>query len=225
MSSIEFFFDPMCPFAWITSRWVHEVADQRDVEVRWNFISLAVINEQKFADDDAAIARGEEPAMPMQYRDLTAAGASLLRVAAALRDAHDNEAVGDFYTTAGALLHDGGRTRDLWKGGDPQAVVSEVIAAAEVDPAVLDTLDDPRWDKIVRAESDLAIARTGEDVGTPIITWDTTRPAEASMFGPVLSRIPRGEEAVRLWDAVEVVARTPGFSELKRSLRADLSFA
>ena len=224
MSSIEYFFDPMCPFAWVTSRWVQEVRTQRDVEVEWRFISLEEVNSAQFEKDDAAVARGEEPALPPQYRDISHLGNRLLRVAAALRDAEGNAAVEDFYTAVGMQLHNGGLSHEVWKGADFDEVFDRVVAAAAVSPDVLREAEDDRWGKVVRAETELALSRTGEDVGTPIITWDLDRPDEASLFGPVISRIPRGEEAVRLWDAVETVALTPGIAEFKRSQRAELVF-
>lgn len=230
MSEIEFYFDPMCPFAWITSRWVSEVVEHGDLDVRWRFISLAVLNEEQLDADDAAVARGEEPEMPPVYRSLTDMGAQLLAIAATLRDsqragADGNRAVGDFYTAVGNVLHTEGRSKDLWEGADPEPVMAEVLAAAGVSDEIVAASSDPLWAKVVRDESEQAIERTGKGVGTPIITFDLDRAAETSMFGPVLSRIPRREEAVRLFEATALVARTPGFSELKRSLRAELDFS
>jgi 2-hydroxychromene-2-carboxylate isomerase len=224
MSTVEFFFDPMCPWAWITSRWVREVADQRGLDVRWRFISLEVLNEEQLRRDAEAIARGEEPEMPAAYGPISRLGNRFLRVAAAVRELHGNEAVGDFYTAVGEQMHPGGRSKELWEGADPDGVYDAVLAAAGVGPEVLQVLDDDRWAKIVCEESDLAIERTGEGVGTPIITFDVDRPDESSLFGPVINRIPRGEEAVRLWEAVETVARTPGIAELKRSIRGEPRF-
>lgn len=226
MSDIEFFFDPLCPFAWVTSRWVTEVAEQTDLDVEWRFISLQVLNEEAFERDEAAVARGDEPEMPPWYRGLTEVGMRLLRVAAVLREAEGNDAVARFYTAAGGVIHVDGLGKDMYSpDADPESLFAAVIRAAGVSDDVVADSTDQRWAKIVREESDLAIERTGKDVGTPIITFDVERPAESSMFGPVLSRIPRGDEAVRLFDAVALVARTPGFSELKRSLRAELDFS
>ncbi len=224
MTDIEFFFDPMCPWAWITSRFVVEVAELRDLEVVWRFISLAILNEDALARSDARVAEGREPSMPPQYRPMTEVGASLLRVAAAARDHGGNDAVAAFYTAAGERLHPGGASQVLWEGGDPGDLVAPVVAAAGLPAALTSAADDPRWDEVVSAETALAISRAGDDVGTPIITFDTTRPAEASMFGPVISRIPRGDEALALWDAMWVVARTPGMAEFKRSLRGEPVF-
>ncbi len=224
VSEIEYFFDPMCPFAWITSRWVTEVREHRDLDVTWRFISLAMVNEQALDESDAAVAAGGEPTLPQHYRAVTELGRRLLRVAAAVRERHDNESVLDFYTAAGELLHPGGRSKAIWTGGDPGDVVAEALERAGLPAELASEADDPSHDEVLRAETELAMSRTGPDVGTPIITFDTTRADEASLFGPVLSRIPRGDEALELWDAMSFVATTPGLSEFKRSLRAELAF-
>lgn len=224
MADIEFFFDPLCPWAWITSRFVVEVAEQRDLDVEWRFISLAILNADKFAADAATVADGGTPELPPQYKKISEVGTSLLRVAAALRERDGNEAVARFYTAAGGILHKGGRSVALWGGDDPGDVVAETLAAADLPADLAAEADDPRWDTVLQAETDLALSRTGKDVGTPIITFDTTRPEEASLFGPVINRIPRGQEALDLWDALLVVARTPGIAEFKRSLRGAPTF-
>ena len=224
MADIEFFFDPMCPFAWITSRFVVEVVEQRDLSVDWRFISLSILNQENLAASDAAVAAGGAPTMPPQYRDLVDIGAGLLRVAAAVREHGGNDAVFAYYTAAGELLHPGGRSAVLWEGGDPGDLVGDSLAAAGLPAALAAAADDPARDTIVAEETELALSRTGRDVGTPIITFDTSRPEEASLFGPVISRIPRGEEALELWDAVALVARTPGIAEFKRSQRSALNF-
>jgi hypothetical protein len=227
MADIEFFFDPLCPWAWITSRFVVEVAEQRDLSVEWRFISLAMINEVRLnATPEEAAELGIEPAPP-GFAAVAAAGASLLRIAAAIRQESGNQAVGEFYTVCGNLLHKGGRSAAFWSAegpSDPAGVVNEIIAAANLSPEIAAAADQEEFDVVVRAETDLALERTGKDVGTPIITFDTTRPNEATLFGPVINRIPRGEEALQLWDAMWIVARTPGLAEFKRSLRGAPNF-
>lgn len=223
-ADIEFFFDPMCPWAWITSRFVVEVAEQRDLEVDWRFISLAMLNEENLANSEAEVAAGREPTFPPQYRELMGYSTSMLRVAAAARSHGGNEAVAAYYTAAGELLHPGERSRRVWEGGDPGDLVGDTLAAAGLPTELATAAEDPGHDDIVREETELALSRTGRDVGTPIITFDTSRPEEASMFGPVINRIPRGQEALDLWDAMWVVARTPGIAEFKRSLRGAPQF-
>lgn len=211
MADIEFFFDPLCPWAWITSRWVNEVRPYRDLEVRWRFISLERLNA------------GTEQSEP--YRRTAAYGRGLLRIAARVRHERGNDAVGEYYTACGELLHVAGRSRSLYRGDDPGDVAVEALDAAGLPPEWAESADDERWDEVVDEETDVAVGRAGDDVGTPIITYDTERPDEATMFGPVINRIPRGEEAVALWDAMWVVARTPGLAEFKRSIRGNPSFA
>lgn len=213
MADIEFFFDPLCPWAWITSRWVSEVRTHRDLDVRWRFISLAHINEGRELSDE--------------HRRATQFSRRLLRIAARVRDESDgdgNDDVGAFYTACGDLLHVGGRSSAVWHGEDPGDVAGEALAAAGLPVEWADAADDERWDSVVHAESDLALSRAGDDVGTPIVTYDTSRPETATMFGPVMNRIPRGDEAVELWDAMWVVARTPGLAEFKRSIRGEPAF-
>ena len=214
MSEIEFFFDPLCPWAWITSRFVTEVSERSDLDVTWRFISLRVVNEAKDVPDT--------------YRQATLTGSRLLRVAAAAREHGGNEAVAAVYTEFGTRLHVEGASRRMWRGGVPAGIIggiiSDSLAAARL-PAVLgEAADEESWDELLRKETEVALARTGPDVGTPIITFDLTRPDEASLFGPVINRIPRGREAVDLWEALMVVACTPGIAELKRSLRGEIDF-
>jgi len=197
MPGVEFFFDPVCPWAWITSRWVEEVRRQRPLDVTWRFIGLRIINEHRDYDHD----------FPSFYLDLHTTGLRLLRVAAALREAAGPDAIGPYYSAVGGILHvDRGQV-------DPEAVLS----ALGHDPALAAAASETSWDDIVRADGDDALARTGRDVGTPIITIDP--PDGLSFFGPVISRVPRGPDAVELWESVERLARFPGFAELKRAVR------
>ena len=211
MSDLEFFFDPVCPWAWITSRWVAEVQRQRDYEVTWRFISLQMINEQQTAE-------WYTPA----YRAGHAAGTQALRVAAAIRETEGNEAVGRFYTAVGERLHPGGRRTELVDRTHDLLV--ESCGAAGLASELADARDDQRHDALIRAETDLAFERTGPDVGTPILTFHPGQPDEGSYFGPVLARAPKGDEALRLWDAIEALATTSGVAELKRSLRGRPQF-
>lgn len=212
---LEFFFDPICPFAWITSRWVNEVAVLKHYDVRWRFISLAVINEGK--------DYGAE--FPPGYPALHGLGRDLLRVCAAARVAHGEPAVAALYTAIGERLHPGGVSAAIWRGEPvPDGLVVEVLAASGLPESLADAADDDAWDSVLREESAIALRRTGRDVGTPILTFDPGTDRESSFFGPVISNIPRGDDAVRLWDAVRTLAATKGFAELKRSLRDDIVY-
>lgn len=213
-ADLEFFFDPICPFAWITSRWVVEVSTMRDIEVEWRFIALAIVNE----DTDYS-------KFPPAYPALHGLGRRLLRVAAAARAEGGNDAVAAFYTAAGGRMHHDGVSVAVF-GGDPipENLISEVIASAGLDASLVSAADDESWDALLRDETELSLSRTGRDVGTPILTFAPGTEHEASLFGPVISSTPRGDSALELWDAVQTLARTPGFAELKRSLRDPLSF-
>jgi 2-hydroxychromene-2-carboxylate isomerase len=215
-SDIEFFFDPICPFAWVTSRWITAVAPQRGATVAWRFICLSIVNEGK----DYATE------FPPAYPTLHGLGRTLLRVASAARDAGGNDAVGAFYSACGARLHVDGGTVALWKGEPvPDDLVASILATAGLDPALAAAADDPDRDAVLREESELALSRTGADVGTPILTFDPGLTTESSLFGPVISKAPTGEEALELFDAVRTLARTHTFAELKRSLRDPLDFS
>lgn len=212
MDRIEFFFDPVCPFAWLTSRWAVEVADRTDLHVEWRFISLRFLNEDR--------------EMFERYRQGHLIGLELLRVAAAVRDDHGNDGVAAYYTAVGTELHTKGARDELFGGSgyDVAALLSVTLAAAGLPVGLADATADTDRDATIRAETDLAISRTGADVGTPIITYDLDRPDTSSFFGPVVNRIPRGDEAVELWEALVTLARIPGVAELKRSNRGDLDF-
>ena len=202
MADVEFFFDPVCPWAWITSRWMVEVSEQRQLDVDWRFICLRFVNAHR--DYATEFRPGYEEGHNLGMR--------LLRAAAAQKD-RDAAEVGRLYTLLGNRIHVEGRRGDLM---DPDGL--RVTLQDEGFPAELaDAAYDETWDEPVRTDTEVALGRAGRDVGTPIITFGGD--GAPSFFGPVISRIPRGEEAVELFDAVERVARFPGFAELKRSLR------
>jgi 2-hydroxychromene-2-carboxylate isomerase len=207
MADVEFFFDPICPWAWITSRFTVEVAGQRDLAVDWRFICLRMVNEE----------RDYEREFPPGYVNAHRAGQRMLRIAAAARRDGGNEAVAALYTAFGEQLHTARRGEEIRDGDD--SVIGESVELAGLPAALTSDGDDEALDAVVRDETDLALSRTGKDVGTPIITFAPGTADEVSFFGPVVSRIPRGDEALRIWDAVELLARTPGFAELKRSAR------
>ena len=204
---LEFFFDPVCPWAWITSRWVEEVRGLRSYDVRWRFISLKLLNANNTADWYSD-----------QYKRWHAMGHEALRVAARIDAELGNEGVGRFYARLGTEGHNKGRRDDF--AASTESFVGEVLKIAGLDRGFIDAAFDESLDATIVADTELALQRTGRDVGTPILTFRPGRPDEGSFFGPVIARIPRGDEALRLWDAVEVVATTPGVAELKRSNRS-----
>lgn len=216
MSDLDFFFDPVCPWAWITSRWVVEVRSHRPYDVQWRPISLKVLNRENSAEwyDDT-------------YKRWHAMGHEALRVALRLGDefgpAAGNDAVDRFYTALGTEGHVKGRRDDF--AASTEDFVGECLELAGLDRSLVSSAFDTSFDARIEESTELALSRTGRDVGTPILTFRPGQPNEGSFFGPVIARIPRGEEALRLWDAVETVATTPGVAELKRSLRNQPDFS
>lgn len=213
-ADLEFFFDPICPFAWVTSRWVTDVAAQRDLDVQWRFIALAIVN-----------AETDYSKFPPAYPSLHGLGRDMLRVAAAVRDTGGNDAVAAFYTAAGQRMHLEGVSASVFRGDPiPDDLISGIVADAGLGAWLAAAASDDSYDALLREETELALSRTGRDVGTPILTFTPGAETEASLFGPVISKAPTGAAALELWDAVATLARTPGFAELKRSLRDPLDF-
>jgi 2-hydroxychromene-2-carboxylate isomerase len=204
---IEFFWDPVCPFAWITSRWITKVSAQTGYKVDWRFISLRLLNKDK----DYATQ------FPQNYERGHTAGLRMLRVAAKIRAELGREHMGALYEGYGRASWDQPKGSGMSQKLGTVAHIGEVLRALGLPVAFAPAADDDRWDAELDAETQLALSRTGRDVGTPIITF--APPDGVSFFGPVISRIPRDDEAVPLWNAVLTLAQFPGFAELKRSLR------
>jgi hypothetical protein len=207
MADLEFFFDPVCPWAWITSRWVTEVKQLRTYEVNWRFICLKMINETNTAEWYTP-----------EYKAGHMAGLYGLRVADQVRLDYGNEQVDALYAALGEMIHSGGRRMEI--SADPVRTMEGVLKSIDLPTELAAAALDESHDAYIRAETDLAFERTGKDVGTPIITFHPGQSDEASFFGPVIASIPRGEAALKLWDAIEIVATTSGLAELKRSNRS-----
>ncbi len=205
MADINFHFDPICPWAWITSRWVTEVQQLRNYDVSWKFISLKMINE---STDYSKMSPG--------HLEGHVFGLEVLRIASAARTAEGNPGVASVYTAFGTAVHTNHRREEAMK--DSPAFYAKVLTEAGLPVKWAESSTDTAHDAVIRFESDAALAGTGKDVGTPIITFNPQTDRAASLFGPVISKIPRGDEAVRLWDAVQVIAES-GVSEIKRTLR------
>jgi len=205
---LEFFWDPVCPFAWVTSRWVAMVAEQRDMRVDWRFIGLRILNEDK----DYATE------FPPGYPEYHSLGLRGLRVASAVRAAEGRAPMGPLYTELGGgiwnRLPDG--SDDMLSGYDEEAATRVALSACGLAESFVDHLHDESQDETIRVDTEDALSRTGRDVGTPIVAMANGGPA---FFGPVISRVPAAEEAGELWDAVMTLAKWPGFSEMKRSAR------
>lgn len=208
VADIHFYFDPVCPFAWMTSKWVRQVQAARDYTVDWRFISLRLLNSH--IDYDAHF--------PPEYEAGHTAGLRLLRMAARVRAEHGREAVAGLYEALGAEIFDRAPVPDDAHGHrGTAAFVAPVLAAVGLPANLADALDDTGLDAQIQAETDEALTLTGKDVGTPILHFEP--PAGVAFFGPVISRLPAPDEAAELWDHVIALARFPGFAELKRSLR------
>ena len=208
---ITFYFDPVCPFAWMTSKWVRMVAEQRDYAVDWSFISLRQINAH--IDYDAHFPEG--------YEAGHTAGLRLLRVAAKVRAEHGNEAVGRLYAALGGNSFDMPPPPDaeLAHVGTRDFVVP-ILEELGLPVELADALEDESYDEEIQASTDEALSKTGKDVGTPIIHFEPgSESGGVAFFGPVISRLPSPEQAVELWEHVIGLARFGGFAELKRSLR------
>ncbi len=210
---IYFYFDPVCPFAWMTSKWIRMVTTQRNYTVEWRLISLRMVNAH--VDYDAHF--------PPEYEAGHTAGLRLLRVVDRARSDHGTEVVGPLYQALGRHIFDSAPAPD--HSGDSKALdhrgtasfLAPVLAEVGLPPALVEALDDDSLDLGIRAETDEALSLTGKDVGTPIIHFEP--PHGVAFFGPVISRLPAEDDAVRLWDHVIGLTSFPGFAELKRSLR------
>lgn len=211
MTDLNFYFDPTCPFAWLTSKWVRMVQARRGYTVDWRFISLRLLNAHIDYDTH----------FPPEYEAGHTAGLRLLRVAARTRAEHGPEAVGRLYAVLGEHVFERGFVPDdaesVGRRGTPE-FVRPALADAGLPAELAEALDETGWDAQLKAETDEALSLTGKDVGTPILHFEP--PDGVAFFGPVISRLPEDEtQAVQLWDHVIGLARFPGFAELKRSLR------
>jgi predicted DsbA family dithiol-disulfide isomerase len=188
----DFWFDPLCPWAWITSRWILNAAEVRDLDVRWHVMSLAELNSGR---DD----------LPEKYKELMAQAWGPVRIVVAAEQAHGPEVVGPLYTALGTRFHVQGEDRD-------RDTIAKALADVGLPADLVDAADSDAYDEALRASHYEGMNQVGMDVGTPVIAVDGV-----AFFGPVVTPAPRGEAAGRLWDGVLAVAGTPGFYELKRT--------
>ena len=199
MDTADFWFDPMCPFAWITSRWMLEVEKVRDIHVDWHVMSLGYLNQDKD--------------IPDAYREMLKPAWGPVRVLIAAAQQHGDDVLLPLYTAMGTRIHH-----------EKQPIDRDLIVASleevGLSTDLADAMDSTEYDEEVKKSHHRGMDQVGDEVGTPTIAING-----AAFFGPVLSKIPRGEQAGRLWDGAVAVADFPYFYELKRSRTGELDFS
>ncbi|RZE94260.1 DsbA family protein [Streptomyces sp. SCA2-2] len=201
----DFWFDPLCPWAWMTSRWMLEVEKVRPVRVRWNVMSLAVLNEDRLDE------------LPEGYRELLTQAWGPVRVVIAAQQLHGAEVAGPLYTALGTRYHNQQQPKD-------RATLVAALEEVGLPADLADYADKDTYDAELRASHAAGITKVGQDVGTPVIAVPGADGEEVAFFGPVVTPAPRGDQAAALWDGTLLVASVPGFYELKRTRTAEPSF-
>jgi 2-hydroxychromene-2-carboxylate isomerase len=201
--AVDMWFDPACPWAWVTSRWLLEVEKVRPVEVSFHVMSLSVLNE------------GRE--VPEQYAEAMKRAWGPVRVCIAAAQRYGEKVLRDLYTAFGTRIH-------LQKQEMNRELCAAALSDVDLDPALAAAADSTEYDEALRASHHAGMDPVGFDVGTPVIHAPGPDGKKVAFFGPVVTPAPKGEAAGRLWDGVLLVAGTPGFYELKRTREVGPSF-
>ncbi|KQX52919.1 MULTISPECIES: DsbA family protein [unclassified Streptomyces] len=205
-TTADFYFDPLCPWAWMTSRWMLEVEKVRPIDVRWKVMSLAVLNEDRLDE------------VPAEYREMLETQAwGPVRVVVAAQQLHGDEVVGKLYTALGTRFHNNSE-------GPTREAIAGALRDVGLPEDLVEYADKDTYDTELRASHQEGIDKVGQDVGTPVVAVPGPDGDEVAFFGPVVTPTPRGEAAARLWDGTLLVASTPGFYEIKRTRTAAPSF-
>jgi hypothetical protein len=199
---VQFWFDPLCPWAWITSRWILEVEKVRPVRTEWRIMSLAYLN----------LVQHEGQGQSEEYLERMSRAWGPVRVCAAAAEQAGPGILGPLYTAIGTRLHNEGRR-------DDPSVIPEALAEVGLPASLADAAESTEFDQVIKESHNQAFDEVGLDVGTPVV-----RVRGRALFGPVITPTPRGEAAGRLWDGLALVAEADGFFELKRSRDRKPSF-
>jgi protein-disulfide isomerase-like protein with CxxC motif len=199
MTNADFWFDPACPFAWITSRWILEVEKVRDIKVTWHIMSLAYLNQDKDIPED--------------YRAFLSTAWQPVRVCMAVDEQFGQEKLAEIYTALGTRRHV--EKKDLTR-----EVIEDALASVGLPTSLADAMDDASYDEAIKKSHHLGMDQVGNEVGTPTIAFEGQ-----AFFGPVISKAPKGEAAGRLWDGFVLVTEYPYVYELKRARTHELDFS